>query len=702
MSRMSRLLTSLSAAALLGTALPAIAEAPVAPGAVATSATQQQQQAFDYRAMISANRLGDPQVSPDGRRVVYSVTTTDVAANRRSGALYMMDLQDPGEPRRLAINEGGANTARWGGDGKLYFLSGRSGSSQVWRASADGTNPEQVTRLPLDVNAYRLSPDASKVAVSLAVFPSCGDLACTVDRQKAVADDPSTGMVYDRMFVRHWDTWNDGTQNHLFVVNADGSGDPVWMTRDFDGDVPSKPFGDESEFTFTPDGQGLVFSAREAGRSEPWSTNFDLYQVSLAQPGRLTNLTDDNDAWDTGPVFSPDGRTLAYRAMARPGFEADKYGVFLRDMDTGQVRQIAANWDRSADTLQWSKDGNTLYTTAGDVGQTRLFAIDTRNGVVTPVTGEGHVSAFQQTPSGFVIAQDSLTRPTELYVKTYLGREMPIRITDVNPQLDDRAFGEAEQFSFAGWNGETVHGYVIKPSNYVEGRQYPVAFLIHGGPQGSFGNSWSYRWNPMTYAGAGYAVVMIDFHGSTGYGQAFTDSISQHWGDRPLEDLQKGWAFAQQRYPFLDGDNACALGASYGGYMVNWIAGNWPGEFRCLVNHDGVFDTFNMGFATEELWFTEWENGGTPWENPRGYQQFNPANHVQNWRDPMLVIQGDLDFRIPTSQSLSTFTALQRQGIDSRLVVFPDENHWVLKPANSLQWHTEVFGWLERHLRPAD
>ena len=692
------LLSGVAAAVLFAVAAPVWAEAPAAPPA----ASAQDLNTFTWQDMIALNRLGDPQVSPDGRRVFYSVTATDVDANRRSGALFMMDLNEPGEPVRLAINEGGANTARWGSDGNLYFLSGRSGSSQVWRAAADGTGPVQVTNLPLDVNAYRLSPQADKVVVSLAVFPDCADLACTVDRTKAVADDPATGQVYDRMFVRHWDAWNDGTQNHLFVINADGSGEPVHVTRGFDGDTPSKPFGDESEFTFAPDGESVVFSAREAGESEPWSTNFDLYQVAVAQPGQLTNLTDDNDAWDTGPVFSPDGRTMAWRAMARPGFEADKYGIFLRDMETGRIRQIAANWDRSADTLQWSRDGRTLYTTAGDVGQTRIFAIDVTSGSVVPITGEGHVSAFQQTPSGFVFAQDTLTRPSELFVKTFRGREMPRRITNVNPSLDNETFGEPEQFSFAGWNGETVHGYVIKPAGYVEGRQYPVAFLIHGGPQGSFGNSWSYRWNPSTYAGAGYAVVMIDFHGSTGYGQAFTDSISQHWGDRPLEDLQKGWAFAQERYPFLDGDNACALGASYGGYMVNWIAGNWPGEFKCLVNHDGVFDTFGMGYSTEELWFTEWENGGTPYDNPRGYQEFNPANHVRNWRDPMLVIQGDRDFRIPTAQSLSTFTALQRRGIESRLVVFPDENHWVLKPANSRQWHTEVFGWLDQHLNPSE
>ncbi|MDQ3124512.1 MAG: S9 family peptidase, partial [Pseudomonadota bacterium] len=350
------LLTGACAAFVLLAAVPALAETPPVVVSEAPAVAAQEVNTFTWQDMIALNRLGDPQVSPDGRRVVYSVTATDVDANRRSGALFMMDLNAPGEPQRLAINEGGANTARWGSDGHLYFLSGRSGSSQVWRAAADGTGPVQVTNLPLDVNAYRLGPDASKVVVSLAVFPDCADLACTVDRAKAVADDPATGQVYDRMFVRHWDTWNDGTQNHLFVVNADGSGEPVMVTRGFDGDTPSKPFGDESEFTFAPDGQSIVFSARLAGQSEPWSTNFDIWRThGLSGDGTFENLTDENDAWDTGPVFSPDGRTMAYRAMARPGFEADKYAIFLRDTTTGQTRQIAANWDRSADTLQWSR-----------------------------------------------------------------------------------------------------------------------------------------------------------------------------------------------------------------------------------------------------------------------------------------------------------------------------------------------------------
>jgi len=682
--------------------LSLIAAMPATAQGAPSAAEAQAAQPFTYTDMLMANRLSDPRVSPDGRHVVYAVRATDMDNNRGVTSLFIQSLDGEGAARRLAISDGGANTARWGSDGSLYFLSGRSGTSQVWKTDAQGETATQVTNLPVDVNAYRLSPDASKIAVSLAVYPQCEDLACSVARGEAEAARKSTGQVYDRLFVRHWDTWNDGTQNHLFVVNTDGSGDPVWVTHGFDGDTPSKPFGDENEFAFTPDSGAVVFSAREAGNSEPWSTDFDLYRTNGLTGEGFVNLTEDNPAWDTGPVFSPDGRTLAYRAMRRPGFEADRWQIVLMDVATGARREIAADWDRSADSLQWSADGRSLYVVAGDIGQTRLFSIDVARGSVVPITGPGHVSAFDQTRTGFVYAMDSLTSPSELYVKTFRGREMPRRITNVNPQLAERVFGEAEQFSFPGWNDETVYAYVIKPAGYVEGRQYPVAFIIHGGPQSSFANAWSYRWNAMTYAGAGYAVVMIDFHGSTGYGQAFTDSISQHWGDRPLEDLQKGWAFAQQQYSFLDGDRACALGASYGGFMVNWIAGRWNDEFQCLVNHDGIFDTFAMGYSTEELWFTEWENGGTPYDVPEAYQRFNPANHVNNWSDPMLVIQGDRDFRVPTTQALSTFTALQRRGIESRMVVFPDENHWVLKPQNSLQWHNEVFGWLDRHIGSPD
>jgi dipeptidyl aminopeptidase/acylaminoacyl peptidase len=291
----------------------------------------------------------------------------------------------------------------------------------------------------------------------------------------------------------------------------------------------------------------------------------------------------------------------------------------------------------------------------------------------------------------------SLTSPAELYVMD--GRAAPRQLTSVSAaRLADVRFGEPEQFTFAGAGGEPVHGYVVKPAGWEPGKKYPIAFIVHGGPQSSFANTWSYRWNPQVYAGAGYGAVFIDFHGSTGYGQAFTDSISGDWGGKPLEDLQKGLAAALERYPWLDGDRACALGGSYGGFMMNWIAGRWPDGFRCLVNHAGLFDHRMMYYTTEELWFVEWDHGGPYFQNPAGHEKTNPANHVAAWKTPMLVIHGALDYRVPDSQGLASFTALQRRGIESRLLYFPDENHWISKPGNSLQWHDEVLGWLDRHL----
>jgi len=389
---------------------------------------------------------------------------------------------------------------------------------------------------------------------------------------------------------------------------------------------------------------------------------------------------------------------LYYRAMRRPGFEADRFALMALDLASGNRREIAPKWDRSPDGIVLSDDGNTIYATTADVGQHPLYAIDIATGAATRVIGDGSVTAFDYEDGTLAFTRASMRTGDTLYVGGIDGA--PVR--QITPTAAERlpgvSFGDYEQFNFKGWSNDTVHGYVLKPWNYQPGRKYPVAFIIHGGPQGSFGDGWSYRWNPQTYAGQGYAVVMIDFHGSTGYGQKFTDSISQHWGDRPLEDLQKGWKAALAKYDFLDADRACALGASYGGYMVNWIAGNWPQPWKCLVNHDGVFDTRMMAYSTEELWFTEWENGGTPYDVPRSYEKFNPVNHVGKWRVPMLVIHGQQDFRIPVEQGIAAFTALQRRGIESKFLYFPDENHWVLKPQNSVLWHDTVNAWLKQHI----
>ena len=659
---------------------------------------------FTVEDLVTMERVGSPAVSPDGGRVVYTVRTTDMGKNRGHTDLYLVDLRAANPaPQRLTSDAASSTDPEWSPNGDaIYFLSSRSGSGQVWRVPAAGGDAVRVTDLPLDVDAFRVAPTGDRMLLSMAVFRDCADLACTKARVDAKEKDKASGKVYDRLFVRHWDTWSDGRNNVLYAAPLDTSGrvngTPVSLSGALDGDVPSKPFGDREEFRFSPDGKTVVFSVRIAGKTEAWSTNFDVYTVP-ATGGTPRNLTADNNAWDTKAVFSPDGRTLAYLAMTRPGFEADRYHIVLLDLATGKKRNVADSWDRSPGSIQWTADGKTLIADAEDIGQHRLFAIDVASGKVSPLTDKGSIGGFDVRGNTVAFTQTNLASGAQLF-GMQLGTTQSKQLTHVNDEkLADVRWGDYEQFSFKGANGDTVHGYVMKPWNYEPGKKYPIAFLVHGGPQGSFGNGWSYRWNPQVYAGAGYATVFIDFHGSTGYGQKFTDAISGDWGGKPLEDLKKGLAAATAKYAWLDRSHACALGASYGGYMMNWIEGNWSDGFKCIVNHDGVFDTRGMAYSTEEQWFTDWENGGPYFAVPDKHERFNPVLHVNKWKTPMLVVQGDLDFRIPTTQGLSTFTALQRRGIDSKLLVFPDENHWVLKPANSVLWHHTVIGWLDQHLK---
>jgi len=665
------------------------------------SADEHESHPFTAHDLVTMDRVSDPQVSPDGQRVAFVVRAADLDANKGRTDLWLLELDRP-EPRRLTTHPESDSSPRWVPDGSgLYFLSGRSGSQQVWYLPLDRAGEARpITELPVGVGNLVVAADGDRLAFTAEVFPEAKTLQETADRLEERENDKTTGQLYDRVFVRHWDTWKDGRRSQLFTLALDASGaekpEPVNVSGALDADVPSKPFGGAEEITFTPDGEGLVFTARISGTDEPWSTNFDLYHAPADGSKTPEKLTE-NPAWDTHPVFSPDGKTLAYLAMERPGYESDRLRLVLRSWPGGEERILTRDWDRSVADFAFSPDGTTIYATAGHLGQRALFALDTQNGEARELVTQGTVRSPRAAGDRVIFGLDHLRSPVELYAVPASGGETQ-QLTSINaPRLAKARMGKSEQFTFEGAHGEEVYAYLVKPVDFDPEKSYPLAFLIHGGPQGSFGNNFHYRWNPQTYAGAGYAAVMVDFHGSTGYGQAFTDSIRGDWGGAPLEDLQKGLAAALERYPWIDGDRACALGASYGGYMVNWIAGNWPDGFRCLVNHDGLFDMRSMYYSTEELWFPEWDFRGTPWQSEL-YEKWNPAAHVEKWQTPMLVIHGALDYRVPDTQGLATFNALQRRGVPSQLLFFPDENHWVLKPHNSLQWHGTVNAWLDRWL----
>jgi len=665
---------------------------------ITSGAFTEQTHPFSVHDLLTMDRISDPQVSPDGNWIVFVLQQIDLEANVGRKDLWLVRI-DGTALRQLTTHPEDDSNPRWAPDCKtVLFVSSRSSSSQIWRIKIDGGEAEQVTDLPLDVANLIVSPEGNYIAFTVEVFPDCNNIECTKQRLEQMEKKKSSGRIYDRIFVRHWDTWKDGRRSHLFVMPT-ACGDAVDVMCSMDADTPSKPFGGPEEITFTPDSKGIIFTARDVGPNEPWSTDFDLYYAPVdgSEPPRC--FTEDNQAWDTHPVFSPDGKILAYLAMARPGYESDRLRIILHPWPKGKPRILTEHWDRSPSSFCWSADNKTIYAVVANIGQKSLFAIDVKTGNIQTTVKLGRVSSPCTMGDRIVFGLCNMQSPVELYSVKHDGSDL-IKITDINAdKLAAIRMGQYEQFSFPGFNDETVYCYVVKPVDFEPGKKYPVAFLIHGGPQGSFGNTFHYRWNPQVYARAGYAAVMVDFHGSVGYGQAFCDSIRGDWGGKPLEDLKKGLTAALECYPWMDGDRVAALGASFGGYMINWIAGNWPDRFRCLVNHDGSLDERMSYFDTEELWFPEWDHIGTPWDNMQSYEKHNPVNFVKNWKTPMLVIHGALDFRVPETQGLGTFNALQRLGIPSRLLYFPDENHWVLKPHNCIQWHETVLAWLDQWLK---
>ena len=678
-------------AALLGTSA-------ISLGGLSTDAVARPMTETD---LVMMKRLSAVAASPDGMMLAYQLRETNLEANKGKTDLYVLKLGTTGaQPVMFASRpEKNEHDPAFAPDGKsIFYISNESGSDQIWRYDISSATTTQASNFKPDVSGFEISPDGLKLAIWGDIARDCMEFGCAKDGDTS-KPGPGTGREYDQLMTRHWDQWETpGNYSWVFtvVLRADGKLGTLGAAMDGDlvGDAPSKPFGGGDEISWSADSSAVLFALRHADANEAKSTNLDIYRSALQNPTPV-NLSADNAGMDTTPAASPDGKWLAWTSMARATYEADRLVIKLMDLKSGKITALTDTWDRSVASLAWAANSKSFLVTAQDVLETPLYRVDL-NGKITRLTERGSIAeAVPLKNGGVVYAINSINGPSDLVHMDTKGKTT--QLTNVNADtmamLDPVNY---QKFDFTGANGDQVYGQIVKPQGATG--KLPVLLLVHGGPQGTFNNSWSYRWNPGVMASQGYAVVSIDFHGSTGYGQKFTDSIHKNWGGWPLEDLQKGMEAVGKIDAQLDTNNACALGGSYGGYMMNWISGNWPDRFKCLVNHAGIFDLRAMAYETEELWFDQWDNGG-PWTTRSDAEKWNPVNHVAKWKTPTLVIHGERDYRIPYSQSLAAFTALQQQGVESKLLVFPDENHWVLKPKNSIQWHQTVFDWVGKHLK---
>jgi dipeptidyl aminopeptidase/acylaminoacyl peptidase len=665
---------------------------------------------FSVRDMVAMERLSDPRISPDGRWVVFSRRSWDETANKVTTNLWLVSTDGAVLRQLTAARQAVDSSPSWSPDSRwVAFVSNRGGASRIWAIALAGGEAEQLSSVPVDVDNVQWSPDGSRLAFTAEVYPDCADLQCTTKRDEEREKDPVKAREFDSLMIRHWDSWFEGKRVHIFTIPLkagpapEPGGDPVDLLKGLDHDAPPRPFGGVDEYAWSPDGREIAFTSNMTEGSA-WNTNTDVWSVA-ADGGRPVCLSESNDATDTQPVYSPDGSTIAWLAMKRPGYEADRQRIVLHNRKTKAQRVLTDGWDRSVGSITFAADGKSLIVTANDTARQPIFSVDVASGKVTKIVAERYNasvsvarSATGRTVGQIAFAQDSLTAPAEIFTARPDGSDVK-RVTGINDaRVASARMSKPEEFWFKGANGDDVHGWLLRPVDFTPGTKYPLAYLVHGGPQGSWEDHFHYRWNPQAYAGAGYVVATVDFHGSTGYGQAFTDAIRGDWGGKPYEDLMKGIDHILEKYPFIDAGRMGALGASYGGFMINWMAGQTD-RFKCFVSHDGVFDTRSNFYTTEELWFPEWEFLGTPWENQQTYERWSPSRFVQNWKTPMLVIHGAKDFRLPETEGFAVFTTLQRRGIPSKLLYFPDENHWVLKAKNSILWHETILAWLDKWLK---
>jgi dipeptidyl aminopeptidase/acylaminoacyl peptidase len=659
---------------------------------------------FRFDELARVQRIGGFTLSPDGRWIAYAISTPDVAANRSPSAIWLAPSAG-GPPRRLTSGDMRDSEPAFSPDGKrIAFLSSRRGGSQVWLIDLAGGEPRQATAFPTGVNGFRWAPDGTAFVIASDVFPECADAACLAGRANAREKATVKARVSERLLFRHWDAWQDGLRSHLWRVPVSGGGPAVDLTPG-DRDAPVFSLGGGNDYEISPDGKDFVF-ASNADRVEATSTNSDLWAVSFSRGGTPVNLTASNRAYDGSPHFSPDGRWIAYRAQKRPGIESDRFTLMLLERATGQTRELTPQFDDWVDELAWAPDSRTIYFVSHVRAHGVVYRIALAGGTPQLLWTGGSPAGLRPSRDGkrLFFAASFLTRPSEIYSLALDGSKAGAVATPVTHTNDamwkegDFRLNASERWVDSA-DGRKLHGWLIQPPGFDPSRKYPAVLLIHGGPQGAWSDGWSTRWNPEVFAGYGYVVYAPNPRGSTGFGQKFVDEISGDWGGKAYDDLMRQ-ADDLASLPYVDTKKIGAAGASYGGWMVDWIAGHTD-RFAALVSHDGVFDTLSMALETEELWFPHAEFGGWPWTSDL-YSRWNPARFVDQFRTPTLVVTSEKDYRVPFGQGLQFFTALQLKGVPSKLLMFPDEGHWVLKPGNSRLWHATVMDWLHRYLGGAE
>jgi dipeptidyl aminopeptidase/acylaminoacyl peptidase len=661
---------------------------------LATAATlPSQKRPFDIHAMMELKRIGDPQISPDGRWVAFSVQTPDVAANTKPSQIWIVPLEG-GAPKQIT-HDGDANERpRWSPDStRIAYVSNRSGSSQVWLMDPDGSNAKQVTALSTEADGVLFSPDGKNLVFTSQVFPDCGaDDACNkkkLDEEKA---SKVKARIYTELLYRHWTRWQSQRRSHLLVIPVGGGAakDLTPGTRD----APPFSLGGPDDYDISPDGQEVCYSMN-ADPVPAVSTNADLFVVSIngGQPRKITSTP----GADSSPRYSPDGKYLAWRAQLRAGYESDRWRLMTLERTTGKVTNLTENLDRWINSFTWAPDSAAIFFTTADRGRQAIQFISVNGGAVrVAASGDSELDDMQLTRNGktMVYTQQTAASPAEIYRASSTGGA-PVALTHLNDAtLNNYQMMPLDEFWVDTADGARVQSFIMKPYGFTLTRKYPALLLIHGGPQGNWGHSWSYRWNPQIFAAAGYLVVMPNPRGSTGYGQKFIDEINHDWGGKPFDDIMAVTDHVVAEVPYVDASRMAAAGASYGGYMIAWILGHTQ-RFKALVAHAGVYDLTSEFGATEELWFPLWEMGGTPWDKPEDYQKWSPSAYVKDFHTPTLVTGGELDFRVPYTQDLQLFTALQMQKVPSKLVIFPDEGHWILKPQNSVLWYQTVIDWID-------